>query len=74
MSQQNVKDWKDFYDKSLDIGQRIAAVRGSTLHVGKILYFTPQGVTINSETKEGLIRKVNIMHLGHGASFLILKD
>jgi hypothetical protein len=61
MSQQNVKEWKDRNGKLLDIGQRIVAVRGSTLHVGEILWFTKSGVTIASE-KAGtdLFRTVSI--------------
>jgi hypothetical protein len=49
MSKQNVNDWTDKFGTRLEIGQRIAGCRGKTLHVGKVLWFTKSGVTIDSE-------------------------
>lgn len=71
MSKQNVNEWKDFYDRILDIGQKVVAVRGSTMCIGVILWFTPTGVTIEREDQEGKpIQKAFIAYSRF--SFLIL--
>jgi hypothetical protein len=59
---QNVKDWTDRFGERLEIGQQVVAVRGRTLHVGDILWFTAQGVTINSYDEKGDSAKVSIVN------------
>jgi len=56
MSHQNVNDWTDKFGTRLEIGQRVAACRGKDLHVGKIVWFTKSGVTIDSESKDGTMK------------------
>jgi hypothetical protein len=62
MSQQNVNEWKDKFGRTLEIGQRVAAVKGKKLHVGEVLWFTPAGVTIASENAEGLVKNTPILY------------
>lgn len=69
MSHQNIKDWTDKFGTRLEIGQRIAACRGKELHVGKIVWFTKSGVTIDSESKEGKM-KVSIPYETAGSYHL----
>jgi len=60
VSQQNVNDWTDKFGNRLEIGQRIAAAWGSELYVGRIVWFTKGGVTIESEDKDGNVKKMSI--------------
>jgi hypothetical protein len=62
MSQQNVNEWKDKFGRTLEIGQRVAAVKGKKLHVGEVLWFTERGVTIASENAEGLVKNTPILY------------
>lgn len=59
---QNINDWTDRFGERLEIGQNIVAVRGSTLHIGDILWFTKQGITINSYNEKGDCAKVSIIN------------
>jgi hypothetical protein len=70
MSQQNVNDWTDKFGTRLEIGQRVAASRGKEIYVGKILYFTDSGVTLDCEdTKRGYV-KTSIPYHQPGAVYL----
>ena len=53
MSKLNINEWKDRSGKIMDIGQRVVAVRGKTLVVGEILWFTKSGVTVAHERING---------------------
>lgn len=62
MSQQNVNDWTDKFGNRLEIGQRVAALKGKTLHIGDILWFTAKGVTIASESADGEKETIPILY------------
>jgi len=52
VSQQNINDWTDKTGRRLEIGQLIAAAWGRELYVGRILWFTKSGVTIETEHEQ----------------------
>lgn len=60
MSKLNVNQWTDRTGREMDIGQRVVAIRGKTLHVGEILWFTKSGVTIASEQPNGETHTISI--------------
>lgn len=60
MSKLNVNEWSDRTGKVLDIGQRVVAIRGKTLIVGEILWFTPSGVTVAHEVDEHEVRTISV--------------
>lgn len=70
MSQQNIHAWVDKFGRVMEIGQRVAATRGKSLHVGEILWFTPAGVTIASENEDGDVKNTPILYLTTGYSRL----
>lgn len=74
MTQQNINNWVDKFGRRLEIGQRVAATRGKSLHVGEILWFTPAGVTIASENEDGDVKNTPIMYLKTHYSPLKGKD
>lgn len=60
MSKLNVNQWEDRTGREMDIGQRIAAIRGKKLIVGEVLWFTKSGVTVAHERTDGDTETISV--------------